>query len=179
MLHTAKHPIFIALTLRFTIYSTRIITQSPILAPPERHCRSVFTARGIENAPVLFPALIYFFYFSFKSASFQFGDFIIFIVLFLFFVISYGTSVGSNSCFFQVGYFLCLLFFIPISTALLLRLAHRIDFKVLTPLLGFGYERLTFQGGVTTLPRIVLSLNPALSLGQSYVLLLYRYICRI
>jgi hypothetical protein len=53
-------------------------------------------------------------------------------------------------------------FSFPISTVLLLRPTHRIDFKVLTPLLGFGYERLTFQGGVTTLPQIILSLNLAL-----------------
>ena len=101
---------------------------------------------------MLFPALFYFVYFSFKMVSFQFSGLIIFIVLFLLFFVPYGTSVGSNGCFFQVGYFLHLFFSFPISTALLLRPTHRIDFKVLTALLGFGYERLTFQGGVTTLP---------------------------
>ena len=84
--------------------------------------------------------------------SFQFGGFIIFIVLFLLFFVTYGISVGSNGYFFSGVYFHCHVFYFPISTALLLQPTLKIDFKVLTALLGFGYERLTFQGGVTTLP---------------------------
>ena len=60
MLHTAKHPIFIALTLRFTIYSTRIITKLPILAPPERHCRSVFNRTGASKCTSAFSCFILF-----------------------------------------------------------------------------------------------------------------------
>ena len=101
---------------------------------------------------MLFPALFYFVHFSFKSVSFQFGGFIIFIVLFLLFFVTYGISVGSNGYFFSGVYFPCRVFYFPISTALLLQPTLKINFKVLTALLGFGYERLTFQGGVTTLP---------------------------
>ena len=101
---------------------------------------------------MLFPALFYFVHFSFKSVLFQFGGFIIFIVLFLLFFVTYGISVGSNGYFFSGVYFHCRVFYFPISTALLLQPTLKIDFKVLTALLAFGYERLTFQGGVTTLP---------------------------
>ena len=118
--------------------------------------------------PMLFPASFYFFDFSFKSVLFQFGDFIIFIVLYLLFIHFLRDFCREQRLFLSGWIFSSFIISFPISTALLLRPTHRIDFKVLTALLGFGYERLTFQGGVPTLPRIVLSLNPALRLGHTH-----------
>ena len=92
---------------------------------------------GIENAPVLFPALIYFFYFSFKSVPFQFGGFIFFIVLYLLFVHFLRDFCREQRLFLSGWIFSSFIFSFPISTALLLRPTHRIDFKVLTALLGF------------------------------------------
>lgn len=84
---------------------------------------------GIENAPVLFPALIYFFYFSFKSVSFQFGGFIIFIVLYLLFFCSLRYFCREQRLFLSGWIFSSFIFSFPISTAFLLRPTFKIDFK--------------------------------------------------
>ena len=141
--------------LTYGLFSVKVTKSSQnyhLKHHPERLCRAGFNRTGASKCTSAFSCFILFFDFSVSSMSFQFSGFIIFIVLFLLFFVPYGTSVGSNGYFFSGVYFPCDVFYFPISTALLLRPTLKIDFKVLTALLGFGYERLTFQGGVTTLP---------------------------
>ena len=119
---------------------------------PERLCRSGFNRTGASKCTSAFSCFILFcplfvqvgvisvwWFYYFHSA--------------IFIIFCYLRYFCREQRLFLSGWiFSSFIISFPISTVLLLRPTHRIDFKVLTALLGFGYERLTFQGGVTTLP---------------------------
>ena len=106
-------------------------TTTPFSAPPRTALPvGVWPHWWRLTTPMLFPASFYFFYFSFKSVSFQFGDFIIFIVILLLFSHFLRCFCQEQRVFLSRWIFPSLFFSFPISTVLLLRPTHRINFKV-------------------------------------------------